>query len=200
MEPLQPNNFLTKVQYGTIKGQGHGCLAGHSYIGTSVWIENLLRCPPGNAKSKSQALYLLLPSEIVKLCSAGTKIADFWSVVLYYRHNITHNIPTPCSGLAAWVFCGLPLDTWIPLLSHSSYQSKTEVFDKQNTTEPQWEIHTVSLLFSHLVVGNNIESLMRVMNNIYAPIFFENTSWPDSIKNDFSAQLHKFLATLTDTR
>jgi len=48
--------------------------------------------------------------------------------------------------------------------------------------------------------GNNVESLMRVMNNIYAPIFFENTSWPDSIKNDFSAQLHKFLATLTDTR
>ena len=55
-------------------------------------------------------------------------------------------------------------------------------------------------LYGWLIVGNNIESLMRVMNNIFAPIFFENTSWPDSIKNDFSAQLHKFLATLTDTR
>ncbi|CAH1780762.1 unnamed protein product, partial [Owenia fusiformis] len=50
------------------------------------------------------------------------------------------------------------------------------------------------------VSGMHIESLLRLMTGIYAPIFFENTSWPDSIKNDFSAQLHKFLASLTDTR
>ncbi|ESP04959.1 hypothetical protein LOTGIDRAFT_184938 [Lottia gigantea] len=50
------------------------------------------------------------------------------------------------------------------------------------------------------VKGMHIESLLRVMMGIYAPIFFDNTSWPDSIKNDFSAQLHKFLASLTDTR
>ncbi|XP_064639639.1 dynein axonemal heavy chain 2-like isoform X2 [Lineus longissimus] len=50
------------------------------------------------------------------------------------------------------------------------------------------------------VRANHIESLLRLMMGIYAPIFFENTSWPDSIKNDFSAQLHKFLASLTDTR
>ncbi|KAK7102408.1 hypothetical protein V1264_020630 [Littorina saxatilis] len=48
--------------------------------------------------------------------------------------------------------------------------------------------------------GAYIESLLRNMLNVYAPVFFENTSWPDSIKNDFSAQLHKFLASLTDTR
>ena len=50
------------------------------------------------------------------------------------------------------------------------------------------------------VTGGQIESLLRMMTGIYAPTFFENTSWPDSIKNDFSAQLHKFLASLTDTR
>jgi len=44
------------------------------------------------------------------------------------------------------------------------------------------------------------QSLLRQMMGIYAPIFFENKTWPDSIKNDFSAQLHKFLASLTDTR
>lgn len=48
--------------------------------------------------------------------------------------------------------------------------------------------------------GGHIQSLLRLMSGIYAPIFFENTSWPDSIKNDFSAQLHRFLASLTDTR
>jgi dynein heavy chain len=50
------------------------------------------------------------------------------------------------------------------------------------------------------VTGGHIQSLLRLMMGIYAPIFFENTSWPDSIKNDFSAQLHRFLASLTDTR
>ena len=31
------------------------------------------------------------------------------------------------------------------------------------------------------VKGGHIESLLRVMMGIYAPIFFENRSWPDSI-------------------
>eukprot|EP00106_Octopus_bimaculoides_P014248 XP_014781690.1 PREDICTED: dynein heavy chain 2, axonemal-like [Octopus bimaculoides] len=44
-----------------------------------------------------------------------------------------------------------------------------------------------------------LESLLRMLSGVFAPLFFENTTWPDSIKNDFFAQLHKFLATLTDT-
>lgn len=31
------------------------------------------------------------------------------------------------------------------------------------------------------IKGMHIESLLRMMSGIYAPIFFENTSWPDSI-------------------
>lgn len=31
------------------------------------------------------------------------------------------------------------------------------------------------------VKGMHIESLLRMMMGIYAPIFFENTTWPDSI-------------------
>ena len=31
------------------------------------------------------------------------------------------------------------------------------------------------------VKAAHIESLLRVMMGIYAPIFFENTTWPDSI-------------------
>lgn len=50
------------------------------------------------------------------------------------------------------------------------------------------------------IKANHIESLLRMMTNVYAPLFFGNRSWPDSIKNDFSAQLHKFMANLTDTR
>lgn len=50
------------------------------------------------------------------------------------------------------------------------------------------------------VTGKHIESLLRVMSGIYVPILYKNTSWPDSIKNDFTGQLHKFMASLTDTR
>ena len=40
----------------------------------------------------------------------------------------------------------------------------------------------------------------RLMNGIYAPIFLETTSLPETISNDFSARMHRFLATLTDIR
>ena len=33
------------------------------------------------------------------------------------------------------------------------------------------------------VMGGHIESLLQLMTGIYAPIFFENTSWPDNILN-----------------
>jgi len=38
------------------------------------------------------------------------------------------------------------------------------------------------------------------MQGVYLPAFHENTSWPDSIRNDFTAQLHKFMGGLTDAR
>ncbi|XP_063305793.1 dynein axonemal heavy chain 2 [Pelobates fuscus] len=48
--------------------------------------------------------------------------------------------------------------------------------------------------------GSYIVALLRLMNGIYAPYIFSNTSWPESIRNNFSAHVHRFLATLTDTR
>ncbi|VDM31109.1 unnamed protein product [Hydatigera taeniaeformis] len=50
------------------------------------------------------------------------------------------------------------------------------------------------------VLGQGIESLLRVMSNVYAPTFFADETWPDSIKNDFALQLHRFMSALTDTR
>ncbi|CAF1063283.1 unnamed protein product [Rotaria sordida] len=48
--------------------------------------------------------------------------------------------------------------------------------------------------------GKHFSSLLRLMSGLYAPLFFGNKMWPDSIKNDFASQLHRFLATLTDIR
>ncbi|XP_059156869.1 dynein axonemal heavy chain 2-like isoform X2 [Physella acuta] len=68
-----------------------------------------------------------------------------------------------------------------------------------NTTEVTSQNFLKEIQYGSVKSGH-IESLLRIMMGIYAPIFFENRSWPDSIKNDFSAQLHRFLASLTDTR
>lgn len=68
--------------------------------------------------------------------------------------------------------------------------------------------------------GKHLTSLLRLTSGLYAPLFFGNDTWPDSkkitlffkkskkililfftaIKSDFSGQLHRFLASLTDTR
>ena len=72
-------------------------------------------------------------------------------------------------------------------------------FVKRDETEVTAETFTKVVQYG-TVMGGHIESLLRLMMGIYAPIYFDNKSWPDSIKNEFSAQLHKFLASLTDTR
>ena len=43
------------------------------------------------------------------------------------------------------------------------------------------------------VKSGHIESLLRLMQSIYAPLFFENTSWPDSILFHFQF-VHKSVA------
>jgi dynein heavy chain, axonemal len=48
--------------------------------------------------------------------------------------------------------------------------------------------------------GKHFSSLLRAVAGLYAPLLFGSKQWPDSIKNDFSSQMHRFLAVLTDIR
>lgn len=41
------------------------------------------------------------------------------------------------------------------------------------------------------IKSNHIESLLRTMTNVYAPLFFANRSWPDSILSKACIQLKK---------
>ncbi|KAK4469213.1 hypothetical protein MN116_006788 [Schistosoma mekongi] len=50
------------------------------------------------------------------------------------------------------------------------------------------------------VSGPAIKCLLRIMSSVFAPNLFSNTSWPDSIRNDFALQLQRFMSSLTDTR
>ena len=47
--------------------------------------------------------------------------------------------------------------------------------------------------------GSPQDSLLRLMSNVYVPSVVQNKSWPDSVKKDFSGQLHKFMAQLTES-
>lgn len=49
------------------------------------------------------------------------------------------------------------------------------------------------------LTGDAMSSLLRLMENVYLPLFATNKNWPESLKKDFSSQLHRFMALLTDT-
>jgi dynein heavy chain len=46
---------------------------------------------------------------------------------------------------------------------------------------------------------NSLESLLRVMNGVYVPKILKNGVWPEAVKKDFTGQLHKFMASLTES-
>eukprot|EP00163_Fabomonas_tropica_P002875 TRINITY_DN1232_c0_g1_i1.p1 TRINITY_DN1232_c0_g1~~TRINITY_DN1232_c0_g1_i1.p1 ORF type:complete len:4516 (+),score=1594.38 TRINITY_DN1232_c0_g1_i1:127-13674(+) len=49
------------------------------------------------------------------------------------------------------------------------------------------------------IEGSAVESLLRLMGNVYVPTFLSNETWPESIKKEFAGQLHKFMASCTET-
>lgn len=49
------------------------------------------------------------------------------------------------------------------------------------------------------MTGNTLDSLLRLMQGVYLPLFLDNRAWPEKVRKDFSNQAHKFMAFLTDT-
>uniref|UniRef100_A0A8C8SM12 Dynein axonemal heavy chain 2 n=1 Tax=Pelusios castaneus TaxID=367368 RepID=A0A8C8SM12_9SAUR len=45
-----------------------------------------------------------------------------------------------------------------------------------------------------------IDSLMRILNNVFLPRLFRNATWPESIKNEFFSEIYHFMTSITDTR
>lgn len=45
---------------------------------------------------------------------------------------------------------------------------------------------------------NYLKNVLNLMNTIFIPAFFKETSWPENVKKEFMAQLHKFMATVTE--
>ena len=55
------------------------------------------------------------------------------------------------------------------------------------------------VFFGLLRGGDPLHSLLRIMHGLYVPVVVGNQSWPETVKSDFTAQLHKFMANLTET-
>ena len=49
------------------------------------------------------------------------------------------------------------------------------------------------------VHGSPVGSLLRLMSGVFVPLCLKDQSWPDTIKKEFSGQLHRFMASLTET-
>ena len=47
--------------------------------------------------------------------------------------------------------------------------------------------------------GNLMDNLLRLMSDVYVPSVLSNKTWPDSVKKEFTGQLHKFMANLTES-
>ncbi len=72
---------------------------------------------------------------------------------------------------------GLVMDYQIPCVP---VYEITYFIKKEPSVEVTGDNFLVAVQYG-TVMGGHIESLLRLMTGIYAPIFFENTSWPDSI-------------------
>jgi dynein heavy chain len=46
--------------------------------------------------------------------------------------------------------------------------------------------------------GELLENLLGLMNHVYVPVSLAHQGWPDNVKKDFTAQVQKFMSTVTE--
>ncbi|KAI2662836.1 Dynein axonemal heavy chain 2 [Labeo rohita] len=92
-------------------------------------------------------------------------------------------------------FTGLRVDYAIPaqVVEHMSYFIRAE--DSIITEES----FRSSVQFGS-IRGGAIEGLLRLMNGVHTPQVTLSTAWPETAKNNYSVELHRFLSKLTDCR
>ncbi|KAJ3242061.1 Dynein heavy chain 2, axonemal [Chytriomyces hyalinus] len=93
--------------------------------------------------------------------------------LMYFIKNASiHNNTSPSAG------------------SETKDTSDTNFIITEQNFEKSFQYGTVS--------GETMDSLLRMMQGVYVPMFMENKQWPESVRKDFRSQMHKFMAFLTD--
>ena len=49
-----------------------------------------------------------------------------------------------------------------------------------------------------IISPDHLKYLLKIMSNQYIPSFMADQTWPENVKKEFIAQLHKFMAILTE--
>lgn len=49
-----------------------------------------------------------------------------------------------------------------------------------------------------LIGKNHLKTLVNFMNNTFIPNIIEERSWPDNVRKEFLAQMHKFMTSVTE--
>lgn len=56
-----------------------------------------------------------------------------------------------------------------------------------------------SQVISGLLDGDPLDDLLKIMNEEYAPKLLGENDWPEGVKKEFVANLHSFMANITET-
>jgi dynein heavy chain len=65
---------------------------------------------------------------------------------------------------------------------------------------PAPTLHTIADTVQFGVIAvPPLDALLSVMNGVFLPTFLANQSWPESTRREFTGQLHKFMASLTES-
>ena len=78
-------------------------------------------------------------------------------------------------------------------------QPRQYVYFLRNTSTPVTPQTIRSAIRFGLINGGSLESLHRLMHGVFLPSVSNTTTWPDGIKTEFIGQIHRFMASLTET-
>ena len=120
--------------------------------------------------------------ENVRLCNLTDKM---WTAV-HQRQIMEYLVDTSVQLMLVYIDTrnGLTLAKTVP-----AYQlEEVAYFIKPLNTEIS-EANFYSVFQMGTVKGNFVDSLLRAMHDLYAPTFFESSSWPDSILKTMYANL-----------
>ena len=85
-----------------------------------------------------------------------------------------------------------------PQIENDSPDTEVQYFLKPEKTVLTMESIAKAVQFG-TVHGSPVGSLLRLMSGVFVPLCLKDQSWPDTIKKEFSGQLHRFMASLTET-
>ena len=134
--------------------------------------------------------------------SATSYLRDLEESMWQLEHDETiaeFVVSTGTRRLLAWIdpSAGLTLSIAVPSVDRETLEITMMYFLKPETV---LTADTISKVVQYgTVAGAPAGSMLRLMSSVLVPRCLKDQSWPDTIKKEFTGQLHRFMASLTET-